>query len=205
MLTFIIRLVGLIMLLIFLNSFINTRLLHGELIEWIWTLIPGLILLLIAIPSLKILYYSNNFISFRTEIKVIGNQWYWTYDYSYVTEDFPLRNEIESYIIPHSYLEDFEFRLLEVDNALKVPFNFSRKIIISSNDVLHSWTIPSMGLKVDAIPGRLNQLGLFPYQVGVYFGQCSEICGAKHRFIPIVIEVIELEDWLIFCNQFNLR
>jgi len=124
-------------------------------------------------------------------IKVVGHQWYWSYEYS----DFwsltdKIQIEFNSYIIPENELENNIFRLLDVDNHIVIPYNIHIRLLILSSDVLHSWTVPSLGVKADATPGRLNQIKFISQRPGLYFGQCSEICGANHRFIPIVSEII---------------
>lgn len=176
------------------NNYINRFLLQGHLIELIWTITPIFILILIAIPSLNILYLTDEIFNNNISIKSLGHQWYWSYEYT----DFNL-NEFDSFIIPLNQLNSNEFRLLDVDNRCILPFNYPIRIITSSTDVIHSWTVPSLGIKIDSTPGRLNQSILFIYRPGLYFGQCSEICGINHRFIPIVIESTNLfhfKKWL---------
>jgi cytochrome c oxidase subunit 2 len=156
-------------------------LLKNHTIEIIWTLIPIIILIIICFPSLKILYYIDEIINPYFSIKAIGHQWYWSYEYPEFNN-----YEFDAYILNYESLN--QFRLLETDNRLIIPFKISIRLIVSSLDVIHSWTIPSLGIKVDAIPGRINQLNLFCIRPGIYFGQCSEICGINHRFIPIILE-----------------
>lgn len=124
-------------------------------------------------------------------IKTIGHQWYWSYEYS----DFK-NIEFDSYIIPLKELHFYNFRLLDVDNRIVIPLNSQIRILITATDVIHSWTIPSLGVKIDATPGRLNQIRFNTNRSGLFFGQCSEICGANHRFIPIVIERISTNNFL---------
>jgi len=188
---FIIRFVGIIIFRIILNKFINKNLLESQIIESIWTIIPALILVQIAIPSLLLLYMLDESIDRSLTIKVVGHQWYWSYEYS----DFwsltdKIQIEFNSYIIPENELENNIFRLLDVDNHIVIPYNIHIRLLILSSDVLHSWTVPSLGVKADATPGRLNQIKFISQRPGLYFGQCSEICGANHRFIPIVSEII---------------
>lgn len=164
----------------------NLGLFEGQELERIWTILPGIFLLLIAFPSIRLLYLIEEYESSEITIKIIGHQWFWSYEYS----DFNL----ESY---DSYMRNEGlFRLLEVDNCLVLPYKTDIRMIISRNDVIHSWTIPRIGVKVDAIPGRLNQLSTIFNRVGVFVGQCSEICGANHRFIPIVISIVPRLDFL---------
>lgn len=178
-------LVGYIVLILFFNKFTNRFLITGQAIEVIWTIIPAIILIFIALPSLRLLYLLDETRRPRITIKTIGHQWYWRYEYS----DFK-DLEFDSYIIPTNELEENGFRLLDVDNRIILPTNSQIRIIVSAADVLHSWTVPSLGVKIDATPGRLNQTRLFINRSGLFYGQCSEICGINHSFIPIVIEAI---------------
>lgn len=184
-LVLIITVVGFILISLFFNSYINRALLENQFIEIIWTILPALILLFIAFPSLHLLYLLDEINSPSLTIKVLGHQWYWGYEYS----DFK-NLEFDSYILPFEELKLRGFRTLEVDNRVKVPLLVQTRVLVSASDVIHSWTVPRLGVKVDAIPGRLNQLRFLAERVGVVYGQCSEICGANHRFIPIVLEII---------------
>nr|YP_010297085.1 cytochrome c oxidase subunit II [Plator insolens]UMI39145.1 cytochrome c oxidase subunit II [Plator insolens] len=174
-----------------INKFYNLGLFQGQEMESIWTILPAVFLLLIAFPSLRLLYLMEEFEEYDLSIKVMGHQWYWTYEYS----DLDLKI-INSYMLSDSSM----FRLLNVDNSLVVPYKVNVRMIISSMDVIHSWTIPALGVKADAIPGRLNQLSLIFHRVGVFSGQCSEICGSNHSFMPIMIMVVPqmefLDNWL---------
>ena len=190
-LIFIIRFVGYIIFRILFNNFINKNLLERQIIECIWTIIPAAILVQIAMPSLLLLYILDESIDSSISIKVIGHQWYWSYEYTdfwSIVDNYQL--EFDTYIIPTNELEDSIFRLLDVDNRTVIPYNIHTRVIISSADVLHAWTVPSLGVKADAVPGRLNQVKFIAQRPGLFFGQCSEICGANHRFIPIMIEAI---------------
>lgn len=168
---------------LFFNKLNNRFLLHGQTIEIIWTILPAIVLLFIAFPSLRILYLLDEINIPSISIKTIGHQWYWRYEYS----DFK-NIEFDSYIIPSNEINIDSFRLLDVDNRVILPINNQIRILVTATDVLHSWTVPSLGVKIDANPGRLNQTNFFINRPGLYYGQCSEICGANHRFIPIVIE-----------------
>ena len=170
--------------------------LESQIIECIWTIIPAIILIQIAIPSLLLLYILDESIDSSLTIKVIGHQWYWRYEYRDFWSINNNKIEFESYIIPTNDLDNSFFRLLDVDNRTIIPYNIHIRILISSADVLHSWTVPSLGVKADAIPGRLNQVKFISQRPGIFFGQCSEICGANHRFIPIVIEIININSFL---------
>ena len=194
---FIISFVLLIMIYILINKYININLLESQIIECIWTIIPAIILIQIAMPSLLLLYILDESIDRSITIKVLGHQWYWSYEY---TDFWSLRKfnqiEFDSYIIHSNELESMIFRLLDVDNRTIVPYNIHIRILISSADVLHAWTVPSLGVKADAIPGRLNQVRFIRQRPGIFFGQCSEICGANHSFMPIVIEIININLFL---------
>lgn len=178
-------LVGYLIGTLFFNKLNNRFLLHGQTIEVIWTILPAIILLFIAFPSLRILYLLDEVNNPSISLKTIGHQWYWSYEYS----DFS-GIEFDSYMIPQNEINLDSFRLLDVDNRIILPINNQIRILVTATDVLHSWTIPSLGVKIDANPGRLNQTNFFINRPGLYFGQCSEICGANHSFIPIVIESI---------------
>nr|ABB01987.1 cytochrome oxidase subunit II [Maoricicada clamitans]ABB01988.1 cytochrome oxidase subunit II [Maoricicada clamitans] len=187
--------VAYMMLMLVLNKIINRLLLEGQLIEFIWTLLPAMTLIFIALPSLRLLYMLDEINNPLLTLKVIGHQWYWSYEYS----DF-FDVEFDSYMKSTVDMMKNEFRLLDVDNRVILPFNIQIRLLISSFDVIHSWAMPSMSLKVDAVPGRLNQMGMLISRPGISYGQCSEICGANHSFMPIVIESISLKmfiDWLI--------
>ncbi|YP_009255442.1 cytochrome c oxidase subunit II (mitochondrion) [Anopheles bellator] len=194
-LTMITILVGYIMGMLMFNNFTNRFLLHGQTIEIIWTVLPAIILMFIAFPSLRLLYLMDEINTPSLTLKSIGHQWYWSYEYS----DF-LNLEFDSYMIPTNELETSGFRLLDVDNRIILPMNNQIRILVTATDVLHSWTIPSLGVKVDATPGRLNQLNFLMNRPGLFFGQCSEICGANHSFMPIVIESVPMNffiKWII--------
>jgi len=178
-------LVGYLIIRLFFNKFNYRYLLEGQNIELIWTILPAITLIFIALPSLRLLYLLDEINNPLISIKTIGHQWYWSYEYT----DFK-NIEFDSYIIPNNEIINFNFRLLDVDNRIAVPYNSQIRIIVTAADVLHSWTIPSIRVKIDATPGRLNQIRFFINRTGIFFGQCSEICGANHRFIPIVIERI---------------
>lgn len=193
-LTFITLLIFFIIYIIINNKLINRFLLQGHSIELIWTITPMIILIFIAIPSIKILYLTDEIFNNKITIKSIGHQWYWSYEYS----DF-INIEFDSFITPTNELKTREFRLLDVDNRCTLPFNYPIRILTTSIDVIHSWTVPSLGIKIDSTPGRLNQSILIIHRPGLFFGQCSEICGINHRFIPIVIEstnFYNFKNWL---------
>nr|YP_010926808.1 cytochrome c oxidase subunit II [Procletes levicarina]WKF54315.1 cytochrome c oxidase subunit 2 [Procletes levicarina] len=187
-------LVGYMLGSLFFNKLINRFLLEGQTIEVIWTILPALILIFIALPSLHLLYLLDEVNTPSVTIKAIGHQWYWSYEYS----DF-LQVEFDSYMTPTNELNDSGFRLLDVDNRTIIPMNTQVRVLISAADVIHSWTVPALGVKADAIPGRLNQVSFTVMRPGLFFGQCSEICGANHSFMPIVVESTSTKcflDWV---------
>nr|YP_010704150.1 cytochrome c oxidase subunit II [Mydaus javanensis]WCO87459.1 cytochrome c oxidase subunit II [Mydaus javanensis] len=173
----------------------HTNTMDAQEVETVWTILPAIILILIALPSLRILYMMDEINNPLMTVKTIGHQWYWSYEYT----DYKDLN-FDSYMIPTQELKPGELRLLEVDNRVVLPMDLTIRMLITSEDVLHSWTVPSLGLKTDAIPGRLNQTTLMAMRPGLYYGQCSEICGSNHSFMPIVLEMVPLsyfEKWSI--------
>ena len=158
-------------------------------IEWMWTIVPGIILLGIGFPSIRILYLLDERGAPSLSIKAIGHQWYWSYEYS----DFNSL-EFDSYITKSSY------RLIDTDHRIVLPTWSYIRVLVTAADVLHSWTLPTIGIKADAIPGRLNQLLFLIDRPGFYYGQCSEICGSNHSFMPITLEAYQPET---FCKVFE--
>lgn len=181
------------------NKIRNRFLLEGQVIELVWTIIPALLLVVIALPSLKILYLIEEINNPIISLKAIGHQWYWRYEYS----DFK-KIEFESYIKKTSELEKNEYRLLEVDNRIILPFNTKTRILVTSYDVIHSWTVPALGIKIDGSPGRINQGRIIILRPGVFYGQCSEICGSNHRFIPIVMESVNIKTFNSWIKNFSI-
>lgn len=166
---------------------------HNTLLEIIWTTIPVLILVFIAFPSFRLLYMMDVTPKAELTIKAIGNQWYWTYEYP--DQDI----KFDSNIIPDHELKPGQLRLLEVDNRVIVPINTNVRLITTSSDVIHSWAVPAFGVKRDSVPGRLNETWFNVKKEGVYYGQCSELCGVKHGFMPIVVEAVpqeKFEEWI---------
>nr|QMS48768.1 cytochrome c oxidase subunit II [Osmylus lucalatus] len=178
-------LVGYMMSTLFFNKFTDHNLLEGQIIEIIWTILPAITLIFIALPSLRLLYLMDEVYNPSLTLKSIGHQWYWSYEYS----DF-LNVEFDSYMIPSNELSMNSFRLLDVDNRTVLPYQTQIRVLVSAADVLHSWAVPALGVKIDATPGRLNQTNIFMNRPGLFFGQCSEICGSNHSFMPIVIESV---------------
>nr|AIC79968.1 cytochrome oxidase subunit II [Papilio joanae]AIC79970.1 cytochrome oxidase subunit II [Papilio brevicauda brevicauda] len=190
-------LVGYLMINLFFNKYINRFLLEGQMIELIWTIIPTITLIFIALPSLRLLYLLDELNNPLITLKSIGHQWYWSYEYS----DFN-NVEFDSYMINYDNSNINNFRLLDVDNRIILPMNNQIRIMVTATDVIHSWTIPSLGIKIDANPGRLNQTNLFINRPGIFFGQCSEICGANHSFMPIMIESISIKNFINWINNY---
>nr|YP_010890136.1 cytochrome c oxidase subunit II [Agalma okenii]WJJ70172.1 cytochrome c oxidase subunit 2 [Agalma okenii] len=190
---FITILVGWLMVSAFVNKSYYKYLTHGTLIEIIWTIIPAVILVGIAFPSLQLLYCLDEVTDPFITIKAVGHQWYWSYEYSDIEEG---SIEFDSYMVNSSDLNLGDMRLLEVDNRVVLPVNSEVRVIITGADVIHSFAIPSLGVKADAIPGRLNQVRFLAKRTGVYYGQCSEICGSDHSFMPIVMEVVPMKDFI---------
>lgn len=181
----------------FISSLINkyyVNIAHGNLIELIWTLTPAFILWSIGIPSLNLLYSMDEILDTEITVKAIGNQWYWSYEYDDLIN-------FDSYLVPDSDLNPGDLRLLTVDNNLVLPINTNIRLLVTSNDVIHSFGVPSLGLKSDAIPGRLNANGLLINRPSFYYGQCSELCGVLHGFMPITIHATSLPDYLNFLNS----
>jgi len=174
---------------------------HGTTIEIVWTTVPALVLMTIAAPSFALLYSMDEVIDPVITLKVVGHQWYWSYEYS---DDITVTGEsinFDSYMVQEDDLYEGQFRLLEVDNRVVVPTKTHIRVIITSSDVIHSWAIPSLGVKLDACPGRLNQTSMFIKREGVFYGQCSEICGVNHGFMPIVVEAIDVKDYIQWFEQ----
>nr|UCS09541.1 cytochrome c oxidase subunit 2 [Anilany helenae] len=167
---------------------------HG--LELIWTLFPLLILIAIAFPSIRILYALDVSPNPDITTKATGHQWYWTYEYSDLTN-----NQFDSYMIPTTDLSQAQNRLLEVDNRMLIPADTTIRTVITADDVLHSWAIPALALKTDAVPGQLSQILFSTPRPGIYYGQCSEICGANHSFMPIVMEALPTSDFLNWSSQ----
>lgn len=156
---------------------------HGTVVELIWTILPAFILVAIAVPSFRVLYLSDEILVPNLTIKAIGHQWYWSYSLDDLIESI----NFESYMVASDDLEKGQFRLLEVDNSLVLPIGTIIRVLAVSTDVIHSFAVPSLGIKVDAMPGRLNQTTILINRLGSFYGQCSELCGAYHAFMPIVI------------------
>nr|AHZ01574.1 cytochrome oxidase subunit II [Clonopsis soumiae] len=181
--------VSYIMIMLIFNINTDRNLLEGQMIELIWTVTPALTLFFIATPSLRLLYLMDEINNPMMTTKTIGHQWYWTYEYS----DFNDK-EFDSYMM--NMENNMNFRLLDVDNRMVLPSNTFIRMIVTSMDVIHSWTLPSSGVKIDGTPGRLNQASMMLNRNGLIFGQCSEICGTNHSFMPIVVESVPINKFI---------
>ena len=172
---------------------------HNVAVEVLWTLIPCLILIVMAVPSFKILYNQYTIPKADVTVKAVGYQWYWGYEY-------PDENIIfESYMIKEDELKENQPRLLTVDNEVVVPVNKVVKVLITANDVLHAWALPSFGVKRDAVPGRINETWFKAEKVGTYYGQCSELCGIQHAFMPITVRVVTDEEYAIWLAEAKMK
>ena len=172
---------------------------HNVTVEILWTLIPCLILIVMAVPSFKILYKQDTIPKADLTIKAVGYQWYWGYEY-------PDENIIfDSYMIEEKDLKADQPRLLAVDNDVVVPVNKVVKVLITANDVLHAWALPSFGVKRDAVPGRINETWFKAEKEGTYYGQCSELCGIKHAFMPITVKVVSEEDYQEWLSEARVK
>ena len=172
---------------------------HNTLIEVIWTVGPILILLAIAVPSFRLLYLQREIPQADMTVKAIGNQWYWSYEY-------PDHDDLafDSLMVEDADLQPGQPRLLATDNDVVVPVNKTVRVIVTASDVIHNWAMPSFGIKMDAIPGRLNETWFRAEKVGVYYGQCSELCGIRHAYMPITVRVVSEEEfasWLVEAKE----
>ena len=176
---------------------VSVKFTHSSLLEIVWTILPAVILMLIAVPSFGLLYSLDELIDPTVTLKVVGHQWYWSYEYSdYATLEGGESLNFDSYMIATEDLTHGSFRLLEVDNRVILPINTHIRVLVTAADVLHSWAVPSFGIKVDACPGRLSQASLFIKREGTYYGQCSEICGVNHGFMPIVVKGVSVDNFV---------
>jgi len=172
---------------------------HNVTVEILWTLIPCLILIVMAVPSFKMLYKQDTIPKAEVTIKAVGYQWYWGYEY-------PDENIIfESYMVKEEDLKKNQPRLLTVDNEIVVPVNKVVKVLITANDVLHAWALPSFGVKRDAVPGRINETWFKAEKIGTYYGQCSELCGIQHAFMPITVRVVSEEKYIEWLSEAKMK
>jgi len=164
---------------------------HSSILEIVWTILPAVVLLFLAVPSFALLYSLDELIDPDITLKVIGHQWYWSYEYSDYSSLYDGKDiSFDSYMIATNDLTKGSFRLLEVDNRVVLPTNTHIRLLVTAADVLHSWAVPSFGIKVDACPGRLSQASVFIKREGLFLGQCSEICGVNHGFMPIAVKAV---------------
>lgn len=175
------------------DSIVEDKINHEEDLETIWTIIPSCILLIIGIPSFGLLYMMEEGSSPNLSIKVIGHQWFWSYEYQRIVDNV---FEFDSYLLED--LNEGEFRMVETDNIVVLPEKINIRFLISSVDVLHSYAVPPFGVKVDAVPGRINQSMVYINRLGLFNGQCSELCGVNHSAMPISVGVIDLETFSEF-------
>uniref|UniRef100_A0A1S5VNN3 Cytochrome c oxidase subunit 2 n=2 Tax=Furculitermes TaxID=377793 RepID=A0A1S5VNN3_9NEOP len=180
------------------NKQTSRFILEGQMIETVWTIAPAIILVFIAIPSLRLLYLMDEIHNPVVTLKTVGHQWYWSYEYS----DFT-KLEFDSYMVQQEDQLVDTFRLLDTDNRVVLPMNSPIRMIVTAADVLHSWTVPSLGVKTDATPGRLNQTSFSINRPGLLYGQCSEICGANHSFMPIVIESVSTNQFINWVSKMS--
>nr|YP_004425058.1 cytochrome c oxidase subunit II [Lasmigona compressa]ADL62634.1 cytochrome c oxidase subunit II [Lasmigona compressa] len=188
--------VGYMMMCLLKSSFSSRFILEAQALEAAWTVVPGLLLLILAIPSVRLLYLLDEVGVPMVSMKVIGHQWYWEYEYGDSNDVM----SFDSYMVSSLEMKNGGYRLLEVDNRCVLPYGVDSRILVSSADVIHAWALPSLGVKADAIPGRINQLGIHLTSSGVMFGQCSEICGVNHSFMPVSVEAVSPEvfyHWLM--------
>ena len=192
-LVFAVTVVGYVIVSLLGNRFINQGPPGGQALECIWTLVPALILIQVALPCLTLLYILDETSTAAVTLKAVGHQWYWSYELG----DFQGGTvEFDAYIVPTTDLAENGFRLLETDNRPLLPYRAQIRVLVRRADVLHSWAVPSLGVKADANPGRLNQAKFVSLRPGMAYGQCSEICGANHSFIPISLEFVRGVDFL---------
>nr|AQM37783.1 cytochrome c oxidase subunit II [Unio crassus] len=200
---FVFSYVGFMMFKVSINGLFSSEYLEKQWLEVLWTIFPCVLLLLLGLPSIKLLYLMDELELPEATVKIIGHQWYWTYEYS---DALGSTYSFDSYLKADSSLEMGDYRLLEVDSRCVVATLLHMRGLVTSDDVIHSWAIPSASIKADAIPGRLNQIGLCFLYSGVFYGQCSELCGVNHSFMPICVEAVPVEiftDWIMANHEEN--
>jgi len=203
-LIFIISIVTSVIYDLLFNRITNLFLTENQNLESIWIIIPSLTLIKIGVPSLYLLYITDDIVDSSIRLKVNAQQWFWSYEYTdFFTPELDSSLEFDSYIINSSDITEGTVRLLDTYMRPALPFIVQARVLISRLDVLHCWTVPALGVKVDANPGRINQVQFFAYQPGVFYGQCSEICGANHRFIPIALEFYRADVFLSWIDVYR--
>ena len=175
---------------------VPSRRTHNTVIEIAWTAIPVLILVVIAIPSFKLLYFMDRAVNPEMTLKAVGHQWYWSYEYP-DNGDFTF----DAYMIADEDLQEGQLRLFDVDNRVVLPVETDVRLLTTATDVLHSWAVPALGVKLDAVPGKINETWLRINRPGIYYGQCSELCGAYHGFMPVMIEAVSKEEFEAWVQQ----
>lgn len=180
------------------NKFSHKYMTHGTALEIVWTITPAFILIAIAFPSFQLLYLMDEVIDPLITVKIVGHQWYWSYEYSDYTNEKGDNITFDSYMVPTDDLKLGDYRLLEVDERVVLPINTHIRLIMTGADVIHSWAVPSLGVKVDCIPGRLNQTSIYIKREGVFYGQCSELCGVQHGFMPIAVQGVTMDKYIAF-------
>jgi len=183
------------------NIIVYKYLNHGTFIELIWTITPALILVAIAFPSFRLLYLMDDSFDAALTIKVIGKQWFWSYEYTDFTNEDGESIEFDSYLIPEDDLEIGQLRQLETDAKVVLPIDTHIRFVVTGADVIHDFAIPSLGIKVDCNPGRLNQVSILIKREGYFYGQCSELCGVQHSSMPININAVNVEEFLNWLDQ----
>ena len=200
-LIFIFSFITVIIVKIYISSFLSINTVDNEKLELLWTITPCFILILLAVPSLNVLYFLEESFQPQVSLKIIGHQWFWSYEFS----DFIFSNKIKLMLNKNfdSYIKNsYVYRLLEVDKCVFLPKLVQIRGLITSEDVLHSWAVPRLGLKIDACPGRINIINIFSLRSGKVYGQCSEICGVNHSFIPVVVNFVELNKFHLWLLHF---
>nr|FAA04229.1 TPA: cytochrome c oxidase subunit II [Triannulata magna] len=198
LLTLITTLVFSLIITIFMNKKTNRSMYSNEKMENLWIVMPFMTLCSVIYPSMNTLFLNEEYSMADITVKVIGHQWYWSYEYTnFNIEPF------DSYMINTQDLSETDFRLLEVDNRLIIPYGMTTQLLVTASDVIHSWAMPSLGLKVDAVPGRLNQALFTPTIMGLLYGQCSELCGVNHSFMPITLEIINPKFFMNWMSEKN--
>ncbi len=188
----VLSMVSYVIFVFLINNYTCKNVIEVQEVEVIWTVAPSFILFFLAFPSLHLLYLIEESCSPLVTVKAIGHQWYWSYEY----EEYNNSLSFDSYMVSDVDLGLGDFRLLEVDNRLVLPIGQESRVLVTAADVIHRWAVPSLGVKVDAIPGRLNQVSISQPRVGIYIGQCSELCGSNHRFIPIGLEIVRVDSYI---------
>ena len=173
---------------------------HNSLIEVVWTMVPVIILVAVAIPSFRLLYFMDRTADAEMTIKAIGHQWYWSYEYPDLGEDITF----DAFMVPDDELSEGQVRLLATDESVVVPVDTNIRLLVTADDVIHSWAIPSFGVKLDGVPGRINETWFRVDAEGIYYGQCSELCGRDHAFMPIQVKAVSkeaYEEWAAFAQE----